>query len=325
VIDRRAFIAGGVAALAVPLAIQAEPLSKVWRIGVLQALPDTPSVRYMEALRLGLRERGYVERKNIIIEHRLSRAPKDNAALLADLLQRNIDVLITWSTPALLAAKSATTTIPIVGISGDPVQTGLVASLARPGGNITGLAILTDELEVKNLQLLKEAVPKITRVAVLWNPENPVWHQALQRLNEAAPTIGVGIHAVAVRDSSELITGLRAATHEKVDALLVVREQIFSVFRDEIRRYTESRRLPAIYGQQSFIEVGGLMVYAANFPDMLRRAGIYVDRIFRGAKAGDLPIEQPTKFELVINVRTAKAIGLTIPPSLLLRADQVIE
>ena len=323
--DRRRFLLTSLAgALAAPLAADAQA-GTVHRVAVLQALPDTPAIKYMEALRQGLREHGYVEGQNIIIEHRLSRAPKDNPALLADLLGRNIQVLITWSTPALLDAKKATNTVPIVGISGDPVQTGLVASLARPGGNVTGLAILTDELELKNLQLLKEAVPRIIRVAVLWNPDNPVWPPALKRLNEASPMLGVQLQSLAVRDSGELTAALATATRERADALLVFREQIFNVLREDIVRFTAAHRLPAIFGQHAFIEVGGLIIYAASFPDMLRRVGRYVDKILRGAKPGDLPIEQPTKFELVINLKTAKALSLTIPPSLLARADQVIE
>jgi ABC-type uncharacterized transport system substrate-binding protein len=323
--NRRRFLLTSLAgAFTVTLAAEAQA-RKVHRIGVLQALPDTPAISYMAALRQGLREHGYVEGENIIIEHRLSRAPNDNPPLLADLLGRNIEVLITWSTPALLDAKNATSTVPIVGISGDPVQTGLVASLAHPGGNVTGLAILTDELELKNLQLLKEAVPTVIRVAVLWNPDNPVWLPALKRLNEASPKLGVQLQSLAVRDSGELTAALATATRERADALLVFRGQIFDVLREDIVRFTTAQRLPAIFGQHAFIEVGGLIIYAASFPDMLRRVGRYVDKIFKGAKPADLPIEQSTKFELVINLKTAKALGLTIPLSLLTRADQVIE
>ena len=172
-------------------AAQAQQATKVYRLGVLQTTLDSPAINYMEVLRQGLRDHGYVEGQNIVIEHRLPRTPNDHPFLLADLLGRKIDVLVTWSTPALRAAKKATSTIPIVGISGDPVQTGLVASLARPGGNLTGVAMLTDELELKNLQLLKETLPGATRVAVLWNPDNPVWARVLKRLSEAAPAMGV--------------------------------------------------------------------------------------------------------------------------------------
>jgi len=310
----------------VSLGAEAQPAGgKVYRIGFLQAEPNTPALNYTETFRQGLRDHGYVEGQNIVIEHRVSRTPKDNPALLADLLGRKIDILVTWTTPALVAAKKATSTIPIVGVSGDPIQTGLVASLARPGGNITGLAILTDELELKNLQLLKEAFPGVTRVAVLWNPDNPVWPPALKRLQAAAPMLGVTIQPLAVRDLGELEAAFAAATKEKAGALLVFREQIFGLHRQQIVNFVMTHRLPAIYGGLRFAEVGGLIVYATNIVDMIRRTGGYVDKILKGAKPGDLPIEQPTKFELVINMKTAKTLGLTIPQTLLIRADQVIE
>jgi putative ABC transport system substrate-binding protein len=324
--DRRRFLLTSLAgAFAAPLAAGAQQAGRVWRNGVLQVGSNTPAIDYMEAVRQGLRDHGYVEGQNIVIEHRLSQAPKENPVLVADLLRRKVDILVTWTTPALVAAKKATSTIPIVGISGDPVQTGLVESLSRPGGNLTGLAILTDELELKNLQLLKEIVPGATRVAVLWNPDNPVWLHALKRLQEAAPALGVKLQPLAVRHSRDLETAFAAAIREKAGALLVLRESIFNPLRHDIVNFAAAHRLPAAYGGPTFIEVGGLLVYGANFLDMIRRAGGYVDRILKGAKPADLPLEQATKFELVINLRTAKALGLTIPPSLLARADQVIE
>jgi len=308
------------------LAAEAQPAGgKVYRIGFLQAAPNTPALNYTETFRQGLRDHGYVEGQNIVIEHRVSRTPKDNPALLADLLGRKIDILVTWTTPALVAAKKATSTIPIVGVSGDPIQTGLVASLARPGGNITGLAILTDELELKNLQLLKEAFPGVTRVAILSNPDNPVWTHALKRLQEAAPALGVKLQPLAVRDSGDLKMAFDAAIRERADALLVVREASFTAIRHQIADFAARRRLPAIYGGLVYVEAGALMSYGASSLDNLRRLGGYVDKILKGATPGDLPIEQPTKFELVINMKTAKALGLTIPQTLLLRADQIIE
>jgi putative tryptophan/tyrosine transport system substrate-binding protein len=324
--DRRRFLVTSLAgALAAPLAAEAQQAGRVWRIGVLQGGPNTPAVNYTEAVRQGLRDHGYVEGQNIVIEHRISNAPKENPALVADLLGRKIDILVTWTTPALVAAKKATSTIPIVGISGDPVQTGLVESLARPGGNLTGLAILTDELELKNLQLLKEMVPRVTRVAVLWNPDNPVWTHALKRLQEAAPALGVKLQPLAVTDSRDLEAAFAAAIREKAGALVVFREGLFNPLRHDIVNFAAAHRLPAVYGGPTFIEVGGLLVYAANFLDMIRRAGGYVDKILNGAKPADLPIQQATKFELVINLKTAKALGLTIPPSLLAQADRVVE
>jgi putative ABC transport system substrate-binding protein len=210
-------------------------------------------------------------------------------------------------------------------ISGDPVRLGLVASLARPGGNLTGMAILTDELEIKNLELLREAVPTVSRIAVLWNPDNPVWDATLKGLQGAARTLGVKLQPLAVRDASEFESAFEAAAREGAGALLVVRENLFLVHRKRIVDLAAKRRLPAMYGQLEFMEVGGLMSYAANFPDMMRRTAGYVDKILKGAKPAELPVQQPTKFELVINMKIAKALGLTIPPSVLTRADEVIQ
>ena len=243
----------------------------------------------------------------------------------AELVALGPDILVVNASAGVAALRRQTSTIPIVGISGDPVQMGLVARLARPGGNLTGLAILTDELELKNLQLLKEVVPGVARVAVLWNPDNPVWTLTLKRLHEEAPTLGVKLQPLAVRGPGDLEAAFATATREKAGALVVFREGIFTPLRQRIVNFAATHRLPAIYGAQSFIEVGGLIVYAANFLDMLRRTGGYVDKILRGAKPADLPIEQPTRFELVINLKIAKTLGLTIPQTLLLRADQVIE
>jgi ABC-type uncharacterized transport system substrate-binding protein len=323
--DRRAFLST-LTLFLTPLAVEAQPAGgKVYRIGLLQGTPNTPALNLTEAVRQGLRDHGYAEGKNIVIEHRVSKTPKDNPALVADLLGRKIDILVTWTTPALAAAKKATSTIPIVGMSGDPVQTGLIASLARPGGNVTGIAILTDELELKNLQLLKEAFPAVTRVAILSNPDNPVWTHALKRLQEAAPALAVKLQPLAVRDSGDLKMAFDAATREGADALLVVREASFTAIRHQIADFAARRRLPAIYGGLVYVETGALMSYGANILDMLRRLGGYVDKILKGAKPADLPVEQPTKFELVINLKTAKALGLTIPQSLLVRADEIIQ
>jgi putative ABC transport system substrate-binding protein len=325
-VRRRRFLLTSLAgALAAPLGAEAQA-GKIYRIGFLQTVPDTPRTNFLEVFRQGLRDLGYVEGQNIVIEHRVSREPKDNPGLLADLIGRRIDLLVTWTTPALVAAKQATTTIPIVGISGDPVNVGLVGSLGRPGGNLTGLAILTGELELKSLHLLKEAAPGITRIAILWNPDNPVWTHALKRLHEAAPALGVELQPLAVRESSDLAAAFALATQKRANALLVVQEGIpFNALRRAIVNFAAANRLPSVYGAPVFVRDGGLMAYSAIFEDILRRAALYVDRILKGAKPADLPIEQPTKFELVINLKTAKALGLTIPPSLLARADQIIE
>ena len=324
--DRRRFLVTWMAAVVGTSRLaEAQQAGRVYRVGILQPSPNTPAVNYTEALRQGLRDHGYVEGQNIIIESRISKAPKDISLLVTELLNRKVDILITWSTPALLAATKATHTVPIVGISGDPVQTGLVKSLARPGGNVTGLAIITDELELKNLQLLKEAVPTAGRIAMLVNPDNPVWSHALKRLQEAAPTLGIQLQPLAARDLGELKTAFDAALRGKADALLVVRDAIFGAMRYQITDLAAKHRLPAIYGGITFVEAGALMSYGASIVDMLRQTGAYVDKVLKGARPGDLPIEQATKFHLVINLKTAKALGIAIPPSLLLRADQIIE
>jgi putative tryptophan/tyrosine transport system substrate-binding protein len=325
-VDRRAFLLTSVAgALAAPLDGGAQQTGKVYQLGFLQPQANTRDVNFREVFSQGLRDHGYIEGQNLVIEHRMSKASTENPALLADLLGRKIDILVTWTTPALMAAKQATSTIPIVGISGDPVQMGLIASIARPGGNLTGLAILSDELELKNLQLLKEAAPRISRVAIFSNPDNPVWTNVLKRLQEVAPALGVKLQPLEVRGSGDLDVAFAAAAKERAEALLVFRDAIFADLRQQITDFLARRRLPAISGERLFVEAGALMMHAVNFPLMLRRAATYVDKILKGAKPADLPIEQPTKFELVLNMKTAKALGLTIPPSLLLRADQVIE
>jgi putative tryptophan/tyrosine transport system substrate-binding protein len=323
-VDRRRFLLTALAgALAAPLAAEAQQAGKVYRIGFLH--PPQADDSNCEAFRQGLRDHGYIAGQNIVIEDRISAAPKDLSALLADLVERKVDVIFTWSTPALVAAKNATRTIPIVGISGDPVQMGLVTSLAKPGGNLTGLAILTDELELKKLQLLKETAPRVTRVAVLSNPNNPVWPPALKRLQEAAPTLGVKLQLLEARDSGDLEAAFAAATKEKAGALQVVADQAPLADSQRIVDFAAMRRLPSMYSATRYVREGGLMSYAVPFNDMIRRAAAFVDKILKGAKPGDLPIEQPIKFELIINLKTAKALGLTIPPSLLARADQVID
>jgi putative ABC transport system substrate-binding protein len=324
--DRRRFLLTSLAgALAAPLAAEAQPAGKVYRLGFLQPQANTRDVNWREVLSQGLRDHGYIEGQNIAIEHRMSKASTENPAFVADLLGRKIDILVTWTTPALMAAKRATSTIPIVGISGDPVQTGLIASLARPGGNITGLAILSDEQAQKNLQLLKEAAPQISRVAILSNPDNQATTKVLKRLQEVAPALGVTLQPLAVRGSGELEVAFAAAAKERAEALLVLSEAIFADLRHQITDFAARGRLPAIYGGRLFVETGALMMNGANLPLMLRRAATYVDKILKGAKPADLPVEQATKFDLIINLKTAKALGLTIPPSLLARADQVIE
>jgi putative tryptophan/tyrosine transport system substrate-binding protein len=320
--DRRALL-GVLGLLAAPPAADAQPAAKIPRIGFLQPGPSLPG--RLEAFRQGLRELGYVEGKNVIIEVRVAREPKEHAALLAQLVNRNVDVLVTWTTPAAVAATRATSSIPIVAMTGDPVRTRLAASLARPKGNVTGIAIIVDELELKRLQLLREAIPTVSRIAVMWNADNPVWVGVVQRLREVTPTLGVTLQELPVKDSRHFEGALRSATAVGVGALMLVDDIVFGGHSKTLLDLVAKYRLPAMYSQSHFIDAGGLLSYSVNNFDMLRRLAGHVDKILRGARPGDLPIEQPTKFELVINLKTAKALGLTIPPSLLARADRVIE
>jgi len=320
--NRRAFL-GALGLLAAPLAVEAQQAGKIPKIGFLQPGPSLPG--RVEAFRQGLRALGYVEGQNLIIEFRIAREPKEQAALVAELVNLRVDVLVTWTTPAALAAARATNTIPIVVMTGDPTRTGLAASLARPEGNVTGIAIIVDELEVKKLQLLKEAIPTASRIAVMWNPDNPVWVSVVQRLREVAPTLGVQLQELPVRNSGDFASALRSATASGVGALLVVEEGLFAGHSKALVDLIAKHRMPAMYPQPAFVQLGGLLAYWVDNSDMLRRLAGHVDKILRGARPADLPIEQPTKFGLVINLKAAKSLGLTIPPSLLQRADQVIE
>jgi putative ABC transport system substrate-binding protein len=323
-VDRRAFVSTvALSLLAAPLAAEAQPATRVPRIGFLQ--PGPRPATWVGGFRQGLREHGYVEGGNIEIDYRLAQRQADLPELVTDLVRRNVDVIVTWTTPAALAAKQATAAIPIVAITGNPVELRLVASLARPGANITGIAILTHELEVKNLELLKAFLPSVVRIAVLWNPENPIWASTLDQLRVAASKLDVRLYPIEVREPSGLEHAFGNAARDGAGALLVVRDPVFTARPRMVVDLAMRYRLPAIYGGRDFPDAGGLISYSVNFPEMLRRLATYVDKILKGARPADLPIEQSTHFELVINLKTAKALGLTIPPSLLLRADQVIE
>jgi|KBSSwiStaDraftv2_1062776.scaffolds.fasta_scaffold119069_2 putative ABC transport system substrate-binding protein len=322
---RRAFLgtlAGGL--LAAPLAVQAQQAAKTATIGILRS--GSPPDVYVEVFRQGLRELGYVENRSIAIDVRYARGDPDQLVALArELAQLKVDVLVASGLPAIVAAKHATSIIPIVvaAIGGDPVADGIVASLARPGGNITGLTIGPPELEGKRLDLLKEAVPGLSRVVALVNHDSA----ALKRraVESAARKLGVTLQTQEVRELREF-EGAFAAMHKgRLDALMVLSDSLFTNHRARIVDLAAKSRLPAVYDVRLFPESGGLMSYGPNIADLFRRAATYVDKILKGARPADLPIEQPTKFELVINLKTAKALGLTIPPSLLLRADEVIE
>ncbi len=294
---------------------------KVHRIGFLR--DGQPPQGYVEAFQQGLREWGYVDGRNVVIEFRIGSV--DQLPQLAEELVRlKVDVIVASAAPSALAAKKATTSVPIVFVNVfDPVELGLVRSLARPGANITGLAFSSADLAGKRLELLREVVPKLRRVAMLWHSDNPGNLVQLKGAEVAARTLGMQFERVPVRGTDDFDAGFKAM--RAADGLLQANAPLFTTHRARLVGLAAKSRLPAIYGQREYVEVGGLMSYGPHIPDQNRRAAAYVDKILKGAKPADLPVEQPTKFELAINGRTAKALGLTIPPSLLLRADQVVE
>jgi putative tryptophan/tyrosine transport system substrate-binding protein len=326
--DRRAFIAmvGG-SILAAPLASESQQAGpKLARIGVLTLSTATWGPEG-EAFRQGLREHGYVEGQNIALEHRDAAARDERLSALADELVRlNVDVIVTQSNVAALAAKQATQTIPIVmAIAGDPVKAGVVGSLASPGGNITGLTLMQTDLSRKRLQLLKEAAPSIARVAVIWNPTDPSAVDFLQETATAARSLGLKLHALEARSPDELDIAFKAVADLRPSAFFTLPGGLFTANLRRIVDFAAKRRLPGVFTSREFVEAGGLLSYAPSLAANWRRAAVFVDKILKGAKPADLPVEQPTKFELVINLKTAKALGLTIPQSVLLRADEIIQ
>jgi putative ABC transport system substrate-binding protein len=326
-VDRRRFLLTLVAgALAVPLDGEAQQGGRVYRIGYLGAGSPSAQANRVEALRAGLGDLGYVEGKNIVIEFRWAEGRSDRLSdLAAELVRLNVDVLVTGGTPAILAAKQATTTTPIVMAgSGDAVASGLVASLARPGGNVTGSTDSVPQLMAKVLELLKEIMPRTRRVAVLVVPRNQSNRPVLQALETAASSLKIDVQQVEMRESHEFKSVFSRMVTSRVDAVVVTTDFLFNEHVKAIAELAASNRLPAA-GAKVFAEAGGLIGYGLNFPDMYRRAAYFVDRILKGAKPGDLPVHQPTRFDLVINLKTANALGLTIPASVLARADQVIE
>ena len=326
--DRRAFLSTLTGSLlAAPLAAEAQESIQRTRVAFLGAESGSTNQHFLGAFRQGLREHGYVDGQNLTLEERWAEGRSERfPALIGELVRLKTRVILTVSLPAALAAKNAATTIPIVFIAGDPLGSGLVASLARPGGNLTGLSIsLGEDFSGKWLELLKEAVPKISRVAVLWNPTNPANAAYLTVLQAVAQKLGVKLQPVEVRDPGGFDRAFASMSAERAQALVVVVDPLTVRYRVRIAELAAKYRLPAVYGFREFADAGGLMAYGANMADLCRRAATYVDKILKGAKPADLPVEQPEKFELVINLKTAKALGLTIPPSLLQRADQVIE
>jgi putative ABC transport system substrate-binding protein len=318
-----------VAVLLAPLAGEAQYAATIPRIGLLfpTSLSDPRTPRFLEAFRQGLRELGYAEGQNIAIESRFAEGKWDQLpGLAAELVRVKVDVIVTYTTPATQAAKQATGTIPIVVAAViDPVAAGLVASLAHPGGNITGLSQMVPELVGKQLEVLKEVAPKISRVAILSNPANPAHAFAIRDVKVAARSLGVQLQLLEARGPSEIESAFAAMTTERAGAVIVLVDSMLIDHRPRIADLAARRRLPTVSATIETAEAGGLMAYGPSVRDMFRRAAAYVDKILKGAKPADLPIEQPTKFELVINLRTARALGLTIPQSVLLRADQVIQ
>ena len=296
-------------------------------MGFLSAFSPSDVPRWREGLWKGLRDLGYTEGRNVAIEYRYAEGHLDRLpGLAADLVHLKVDVIVTETTPASVAAKQATTTIPIVmTIVGNPVESGLIPSLARPGGNITGLSLQLSDVTAKRLQLLQEVVPKVSRVAILWNSASPVTPPQFIEAQAAAPGLGIKLESLGVNAPDDFGRAFQGATRRRTGALLVLDDFLLTRHVRQIAAMTVKNRLPAIAGLAEFAEAGGLLTYGPNFPDVSRRAATYVDKILKGAKPGDLPIEQPTKFDLVINIKTAKALGLTIPPSLLGRADEVIQ
>jgi len=321
-------VALGLGILAAPLAAHGQPPAKIPRIGylVLAPLTDPPSPERAAFLE-GLRELGYVEGKTVAIEYR---SAAWNAELLPDLAEElvrlKVDVIVTGGGGAVAdAARQATKTIPIVvAASADPVGIGLVASLARPGGNITGTSLMAPELGSKRLELLKEAVPRTSRVAVLWHPRG-AGRLEWQQTEAAARRLGVALQSYEVRNADDLARTLEGMSRQRPDAVIMFFDPLTSGYRVIISDFALKNRLPTIFGAREFAAAGGLMSYGPNIPELFRRAAVYVDKILKGAKPRDLPIEQPTKFELIVNLKTAKALGLTIPPSVLIRADQVVQ
>jgi putative ABC transport system substrate-binding protein len=320
-----AAIAGGL--LAAPLAVDAQS-AKGPRIGYLSigSASDPRRIAHLDAFRRGLHDLGYIENETISIDPRFAANYDQLADLAAELVRSRVVLIMAYSTPAVKAAVGTTRSIPIV-MSGvvDPVATGLVANLGRPGGNVTGLSLMAPELVGKQMQLLKELVPKLSRVAVLWNPANPSGASQLREAKLATQTLNLQLQPLEARHPGDLDKAIAAMTRERANGLIVVVDGMFIDNRIQIARLVEKARLPAVYGLREHVDAGGLMFYGASPIDLNRRAASFVDKILKGAKPAELPVEQPTKFEMVINLKTGRALGLTIPPSLLARADEVIQ
>ena len=318
-----------VALLAIfPLAAEAQKAENVYRIAYLGNSSAALESELLAAFRQGLHDLNYVEGKNIVIEYRWAEGRYDRfPALVAEMVHLKVDVIVTAGTPSALAAKDGTKTIPIIMAAiGDPIAAGLVRSLARPGGNITGSASMSLEIDGKRLELLKELVPGVSRIAALWNPTNPNNVARIKQAEAAAKTLRLTLESFqSVGDRQDLEKAFEGIVTARSEALIMESDRALLAHRTLIVDFARKHRLPALYAYREFVQVGGLASYAPSYPAMFRRAATYVDKILKGAKPAELPVEQPTKFEFVINLKTARALGLSIPRSLLLRADQVIE
>ena len=324
-IDRREFLGALAGGLLAAQAAEAQPTGKVYRIGMLERTPAGINAANLDGFRQGLRELGYVEGRNLVIEYRSADGHDERFPILAtELLRLKPDLILTRGTPAALAAKNATVTIPVVILGiGDPVRQGVVASLAHPGGNITGLSAVVTELYAKRVQLLRDLIPRAARIAALFNMSNPAIPPQWKEVEMAARSLGLQSQLLDVRKPEDLAPAFEAAIRHRADALIVGLETLTLTNQHVVVDLAARHRLPAMYASTEF--VGGLVAYGVHYPDQYRLAASFADKIFKGAKPADLPVEQPTKFELVINLRTAKALGLTVPPSVLGRADKVIE
>jgi len=324
--DRRTFIASVAAAFLVkPYPVVAQQPGKVWRVGMLETTSAALNAANLDAFRQGLRELGYIEGRNLSIEYRSADGRGDRFAdLAAELVSLKVDLILARGTPAAVAARSATRTIPVVIVSiADPLH--VVASLAHPGGNITGLSNQTPDFEAKRLDLLRALVPHFARIAVLYNMGNPYFPPRWAEMQVIAKSLGVQAQLLDARKPEDLERVFDDANRQHADGLMVAADGLFQANRKRISELAAKHRLPAIYQSREFVEAGGLIAYGPSYPDLYRRATAYVDKILRGANPGELPIQQPTKFELIINAKSANALGLAIPQSLLLRADEVIQ
>jgi len=327
VTTRRAFLGALAGAVLAPISAGAQQPTKVWRIGYLHGAARTPDGAPPAALRQALQALGYVEGKDVTYVGRWAEAKRERLpGLAAELVDLKVDLIVTRGGPAAQAARQATTTIPIViSGAGDAVGTGLISSLAHPGGNITGISDQAAELSAKRLELLKDAVPKASRIAVLWNADDLAMTLRYREVERAARILRVTVQPLGVREPEDFDTAFAAMIRNRPDAFFLVTDALTTLNRKRIIDFAAAHRIPAMYEFDFLVRDGGLMSYGWDLDDNLRRAAVYVDKILKGAKPGDLPVEQPTRYYLLINLKTAKALGLTIPQSLLLRADEVIK